>query len=357
MFPSRIASVLGEGTFENTYSLEFDGSNDYVAFSAETFTGQFTVAFWINGDLATNYTNIVTNDSGANNVRVWSTNGVIRAKVNNENAATITGISDDTWTHCVFTRDGADLVVGYKDGVQTGATTTTAGDYVLTRIGHSSSSFPGKIDEVAIWNTALSAGQVKELYNGGESFNAKNILSSNLKGYWRMGDGVLDDRITTGVVADQVNATLGSDLASSLDWNNNDSSPYETLTTSGNVVSEAANTTGWGIAITDTFSLTAGIVYQVNFNFTLNSGASPNYIRVAGNDSVDAAVQWQLANPSNGLQTHYFIAAASLSSFRFGVRENDATNWSLSALSIKPVNGNAGVLVNFDGTDFKKDTH
>ena len=31
MFPSRIASVLGKGTFENNYSLACDGTEDYVA--------------------------------------------------------------------------------------------------------------------------------------------------------------------------------------------------------------------------------------------------------------------------------------------------------------------------------------
>ena len=293
---NSLTSASYVGGLTNTYSLDFDGVDDYVAFSAETFTGQFTVAFWINGDLATNYTNIVTNDSGTNNVRVWSTNGVIRMKIDNINSATITGISDDTWTHCVFTRDGDDLVVGYKNGVQTGATTTTAGDYALTRIGHSSSSFPGKIDEVAIWNSALTSSEITAIYNSGtpialDADSGNYSSSADLQGWWRMGDGTLD---AFPLIADQVNATLGSELIT-----NGDMELNSNWTTSGGINTAQSTTqkhggiyswtfeanSAYDVIRGDTYTTVTDAVYQYSIWVYPDDGTDIQVKRRTGGDS------------------------------------------------------------------------
>ena len=54
--------------------------------------------------------------------------------------------------------------------------------------------FDGKIDEVAIWNVALSAADVTALYNSGNglkaSANSGNYDNSgDLIGYWKFNDG------------------------------------------------------------------------------------------------------------------------------------------------------------------------
>ena len=256
-------------------------------------------------------------------------------KINNENAATITGISDDTWTHCVFTRDGDDLVVGYKNGVQTGATTTSSGDYVLTRIGHSSSSFPGKIDEVAIWDTALTSNQIKTLYNNREPFNAKNIALSNLKGYWRMGDGVLDDKQTDGLVADQVNATLSlerdDDFSSASGWNGS------CTVTGGQITKDSA-----GLVYRTDISLSDGDVIKFTVDTDTTGSGLTAYI---------GGVQKSIS--STGVSVIYALTSASNQYVGF----NNGDGAVFNSLKIEKVNGNAGVMVNFDGTDFKTDTH
>ena len=85
------------------------------------------------------------------------------------------GLTANTWAHCVFTWDGTTLTF-YLNGSTSGvskavdsALTMTATSRTL-RIGaevSSSNVADGLIDEVGLWNVALTSGEVSELYNGG----------------------------------------------------------------------------------------------------------------------------------------------------------------------------------------------
>ena len=66
-------------------------------------------------------------------------------------------------------------------------------------------SFPHKLnaslDEMAIWDTALTSDQIADIYASGKITNLSNLdTSSNLKIWWRFGDGSGDD---TNIVYDQ----------------------------------------------------------------------------------------------------------------------------------------------------------
>ena len=324
----------------------FDGVDDYVSFSTQTFTGQFTVAFWINGDLATNYTNIVSNDSGTNNVRVWSTpDGIIRMKIDNANSATITGISDDTWTHCVFTRDGDDLVVGYKDGAQVGATTTTSGDYVITRIGHSSSSFPGYIDEVSIFTTALTLAEVQEMFNDGIPLDATaHTQASNLTGYWR------NNKLTTAGTWEDLSTNsnhgtvTGGTADDPIDYVFFQSGLQSGRDSQGMV--ETHPQVGGGVlsfdGVGDYIDLGRTLTYANDFSLEWwQKYPGGNWLPICGIDSTDS-VQWKDANtilvridddpgdeitvPSSAGEWHHFVLVRSsdvLNIYRDGVDVED----------------------------------
>ena len=372
--------------FENNYSLEFDGTDDYVdcGNALHFSTTPFTVSAWVqisddnsvlsvygmNDDDFTIFIN-----TEWNYIKV-TTSGGESCQVNNAASspanAIKTMVENGGWHHLVFVRgSGAANNKIYLDSVSHGhdtmATNTIndtdiADSAHLIGIGDGSDNEPfnGKIDEVAIWDVALSAANVVAIYNSGTPFaldedNGNYDKSGDLQGWWRMGDGALDDFGTaSGLIANQVNPTLGSEMAGSLDWNNNGSNPYETFTSSGNVVSEAINT-GWGIVYTDDFSLTSGNSYKVRYNLTLNSGVVPDFARVSRNDSLDAGTDFS-GVPVNGINTHYFSCSDSQSDFKFGFRLNGSTSWSLSDLSIKPVNGNPGIMTNMDAVDIVKDT-
>jgi len=57
-----------------------------------------------------------------------------------------------------------------------------------SRTGVPAEFFNGFIDEVAIWNIALSETQIRSLYIQGRAFLATNILNENLVGYWNFND-------------------------------------------------------------------------------------------------------------------------------------------------------------------------
>lgn len=85
-----------------------------------------------------------------------------------------TGItaSTGTWYHCVFVQHSATTVSIYINGTKTNDTVTnytaTVGQFYLGYLGRSSVwYFDGLIDEVGVWNKALSDAEVTSLYNSG----------------------------------------------------------------------------------------------------------------------------------------------------------------------------------------------
>ena len=359
----------------NAYSLDFDGSDDYVALASETnISGDWSFSAWV-APLATTYEGILASKSSNYTMITIKSSTDLRVRLHQPSSSYryvdwdtgLTAIpTDGSWTHIVITKSGTTLTP-YYNGIK-GATGTLSGsDGILKAqmLGGSNADntfenkFAGNIDEVAVWDAALDADAVKTIYNLGSPTDLRinhgsyDEYTDNLKGYWRMGDGTLD---TYSLIADQVNPTLGSDIAGDLTWETDASNPLETLTSSGNAVTEAANTTGWGIGCTTGFSLTSGVVYELTFNFTLNSGAVPNKVLIAVNTSLGSLQRFIITGVDNGLQTHYFSVDSTRSDWRFGVRENSATNWSISDLSIKPVNGNAGLMTNMASDDIEEDT-
>ena len=72
--------------------------------------------------------------------------------------------------------------------VVTSATAITAGEVTLGR-GAGSVYYEGGLDDVAIWDEALTAGDVTTLYNGGKPNGVKGTsIDSDIAGYWRMGE-------------------------------------------------------------------------------------------------------------------------------------------------------------------------
>lgn len=136
--------------------------------------------------------------SGAVLVRLEGTAGTDN-KI--EGASTTTGYNDGRWHHYVITYDGSSTLAGltvYVDDVAQTLTSTfdaASGSLLTTvpfQIGarNTGTFFNGTIDDVAVYDIELSAGQVTTIYNGGNPNDLTvNGPTGNLVGYWRMGDG------------------------------------------------------------------------------------------------------------------------------------------------------------------------
>jgi hypothetical protein len=123
--------------------------------------------------------------------------------------------NDGKWHHFLGMRHVADdKIYVYVDGVQVGSATDTSSantqnnsDVVIGNGGSSYNSrdFNGTIDEVKIFNYALTNDQVKAEYNTGAAVlgaRDQDALSNGLVGYWKMDEASWTNDCSTASVVD-----------------------------------------------------------------------------------------------------------------------------------------------------------
>jgi len=165
----------------------FDGSNDYVIVPRSTTLepANVSVSAWVKSSDPTPTSNDVSivqkfrtefdSDSYALYVD-YTTNGVnfeVRLASSGCGSGGITGIWDNSWHHILGTFDGTDARL-YVDGVlrTTGSCSgtlqyNTADVYIGSRGNLSNYFYSGSIDDVRIYNYALTSQQVKTVMNNG----------------------------------------------------------------------------------------------------------------------------------------------------------------------------------------------
>lgn len=168
-------------------AVDFDGSDDYVSCGEVVGHGYsaITLAFWVYMD-GTDRSTIVSRwkDAGNNDVFFcyWSGTGpwAVNFWVKNSSNATSLGSSTSdysasTWAHYVCTwYDGSGAKV-YKNGVASGSTGSNLAGPLKTPAAGTILSFSAKngagdygknsLDDIRIWERALSADEVLRLYN------------------------------------------------------------------------------------------------------------------------------------------------------------------------------------------------
>jgi hypothetical protein len=166
----------------------FDGSNDYVtAGNVYGFTGtaSFSVEFWLKPNAAdTLWRRVISKEGGGNrgwNFYLEATSGT--PNLLNFHRCDSSGVCDGatsssalqtgTWYHMVGTYDGANIRL-YVNGAlkQTQASTrsqgSNTGPLVIGGAGYLSPDYlSGALDDVAVYNTVLSATQVQLHYDSG----------------------------------------------------------------------------------------------------------------------------------------------------------------------------------------------
>jgi len=192
--------------------MNFDGSNDYIDVGTglkSTFDGAtaFTISAWFKYDTANpNYSTIIQQEytaAGDNYLAAVRLSNTSTPQITNRNVTLTdtTALNSGQWYHIVSVFDGSSQTLTmYIDGTQV-AQNTSAGSSMPTSaagskciIGANANNdrfLDGSIDEVAVWDTALTSTQVSEIYNATDTNLTKDLSTvsgSNLK-YWnRMGD-------------------------------------------------------------------------------------------------------------------------------------------------------------------------
>jgi len=188
-------------------ALSFDGSNDYVDAGGailDTVTNKFTVSVWVKNGVGNQGTFFVANTASTGDLYDW---GLYNAFGSNVYCFYIKNVSNvivnscstslatvGMWIHVVGVYYGTNTSI-YISGVQEDSDIQTGNvkdTGYNTRIGRWTDTLPffrGAVDEVRVYNRALTPSEVEGLYKSGA---AKFTSPSNLGlvGYWSMNEGI-----------------------------------------------------------------------------------------------------------------------------------------------------------------------
>jgi len=362
-------SYQGTGDFRDykwdTYSLLLDGVDDYVDAGTalgdalgDNYAGSLTVSLWFKAD-------VTSGDDGLFYIGSFVGYGefALRISANRLRLAlngfggwnrTITSFTDTGWNHLVGVyKSGSEADSKlYLNGVAAGSASGSfpaAADMdfagLKTIIGayySASYTFDGNIDEVAVWDSALSAEQITAIYNGG---TPQSLAPYSPTAWWRMGDGPLDDG-DDEIIGDQMNITLGSDLI-----------------TNGNFVTDSDWIKGVGWTISDGTASSDGsqsgnsnlkqvagldtgtIAYEVTF--TVSDYSAGNVRTVLGGSAIGTY------RSANGTYTEIlWIAGGS----NFFIQSDADFVGSIDNVVVKKINGYAGQMINMTASDIVADT-
>ena len=230
----RIPSNENQNKVSN-YSMDLDGTSDYIDIGQIDITGTKSVAFWIyptaSGDDGGIFTMVPTGGtSDLLSIALWQSNIQALTEVGVKQKSLQT-ISINTWYHVVVIKSTNSITKIYIDGVDqtlnTGGTWNGTPANPQSKIGEatfaSDYNFTGKIDQVCVFDYALSATQVSTLYGGGTTVVNPMSLNPKPVAYYQLGDQSADNGANylspNGSLQDYVFASGGS-LSGSIDLAN-----------------------------------------------------------------------------------------------------------------------------------------
>ena len=223
-------------TFQNLYSLDFDGVDDILITTKDSSimpTDNLTVGCWINPStwafagnnqdyyplgcvtsggwgilFNNNYNGTITEFEAV--IRVSDTGsgsaGYLQPSAGTGFSATLRALTG--WHYISLTYDKATGLASVAlDGVEKGTANAAAGADIVYHASNfnlmfgadaqsdtvGQNFFEGNIDEGSVWNKALTSAELVAVYNSGVPIDLLSnagdyVSSSNLQGWWRMGD-------------------------------------------------------------------------------------------------------------------------------------------------------------------------
>ena len=376
-------TITSSSHHEQQYSLDLDGDSDYldIGDNLDFGTNDFAISLWFKQDAAATSSELLFS-------KFEDTNNKINLFVNGSNKiqAHIVNSSNDLfntaggtalvgdggyWIHVVLTcdRDGDTklYINGTTSTYGASASSTNSGQnldntgniYIGAR-SNNALYFPGKIDEVAIWQAAdlsdFDSNAVQAIRNGGDPFDLNYDRgdyhhSASLTGYWRMGNGPFDDK-QNGVIHDAHNPGFGSELWDGptdstmvdnwTDWGNN-VDEYD-ATTQAIKITHVDNTSGAYIYLRDAKDMNTDLVvggtYSIKFRTKTNSGGS---ITWAVSKSSEPTYSANNVTSTEFIDQEIFFVAAHATHHYFWVEVASGEIAWVKDISIKRLNGYPGL--------------
>ena len=213
-------------TCKINFCLSFDGSSGFISVSTSSsvnITGAISLAAWIKTSATNDYSGIIYKVSGNNGYQMsFHTSGAVRADFYNGSGAitpiySTTNVEDNNWHFVVATYDGTTAKI-YVDAVL-GTTAPTGSDYVTAAsdssfiVGNDSGAasryYNGLLDDVRVYNRALSANEIQRIYDSGryaryfviENVCRTNDASSTISSVAPCGGSDINDPLTQQITA------------------------------------------------------------------------------------------------------------------------------------------------------------
>ena len=184
-------------------ALDFDGVNDYVDGGTLGITGytQMSISFYMNVDTTTQDFRLISiKYIGVDDIRIFHSvsvgAGVLNFSLDDGDVDNI-GVNFETnkWYHVVMTHDGTTLKA-YFNGIEQASTASTFDYananglfYIGRYTGGAVTFYDGEASNVKIFNTALTAAQVADLYNNPEKIVPTGVANTALKLWLPMQEG------------------------------------------------------------------------------------------------------------------------------------------------------------------------
>ena len=178
----------------NTKALNFDGSNDYVSVADDTslnLTNNYSITAWARFDSLSGAPMLVSKrqDIGTHAYQFYSTGSKLAFNNGGGINYSDSTLSINTWYHVGVTF-ASGVVTFYLNGEPDGGFTSTNSNnptntYEL-QLGraYNGNYFNGQMDEVAIFNSVLTAPEMLNIYN--------NKFYPQILSFWRFEDDVTD---------------------------------------------------------------------------------------------------------------------------------------------------------------------
>lgn len=158
-------------------AFSFDGVDDYVDLPEMILSGPFTIEMWWSTQSDSRHTLIGWGSHPDRDYLQFRNN--IRYKYrfgNQETRVLLDYVSDGTFYHVALTRDIDNVVRLYHNGNLQDIISNNAADFRISNIGRNDDDWNimnGLIDEVGIYNRALSASEIWDIYNAGSAGKCK----------------------------------------------------------------------------------------------------------------------------------------------------------------------------------------
>lgn len=219
-------TTYAAGMVDQAFSL--DGEDDYVNIpnlTSQKFPAAFTIGAWIKATVLPGDIVVLAGMPGGYQLDLRS-NGKIAFGNAGAMVDSTASISNNTFVHVAASFDAGNVNI-YINGVldHQGTTTTYSGGEIPFQVGgfgdYANTFFNGMIDELELYNRALTAEEIAAIYNAGSAGKCRSCTPppTNMAAWWKAENNA-DDSVSTnnGTVQNGTTYAAGKvDQAFSLD--------------------------------------------------------------------------------------------------------------------------------------------